>query len=641
MGGRVIKNATATSEAMPLQAPSPETIFARFDPLIKNAFESLGNGRKRTPLVHEVAKRLTSEGHALAEPIIERSLIRQGLPAVTPHRLRKEFDLCRASLGLGIGDRITAWRFSRFLKESYNITLRRGFLNTWEVWGNGVSKPPFCAKVRGADRKATVKSAIENEYEKFVQHLRESDIRSRLPLAREIYLKVRPRFGEFTLGPSGFGRLVAELNKERTERGEEKLRFHQSRVRLTDTIERLHWTQVKEHGRSPTYHEIANKLSEKWNRPVNWEVVRSAYRRINAYRIAECPPLKTQKTLSVYDIEIVKAHERLHKPHRPPTIREVMEELKAARPDTQCTPGQIQHRIEKLRKRGHDLPLRMFEITPEIVRGAYEKVRRALETSPSLEEIRSVVLKANPEVTEISKSAISLHLRELRAQHSKSENSADGRYSHRFEVRRVPGLNRLQILRELSVFHAHVFEPRLVALTDRYELPEKRKATSPVLYIPQTPANRAFLRRIVGDVGHAHDTEQVSLWGNAFLKAKKIWGDGYARSATITPVTEKLLLGVSNEAPLTQQEWRGLIEFAINVIIPQMGLISARRAEMVVLFPKRFLADTRNARDVREILRPALKYHRKSTPRDEGKFSRFQLIDMALLRAFHAHWKLL
>jgi hypothetical protein len=62
---------------------------------------------------------------------------------------------------------------------------------------------------------------------------------------------------------------------------------------------------------------------------------------------------------------------------------------------------------------------------------------------------------------------------------------------------------------------------------------------------------------------------------------------------------------------------------------------------MVVLFPKRFLADTRNARDVREILRPALKYHRKSTPRDEGKFSRFQLIDMALLRAFHAHWKLL
>lgn len=641
MGEPVIKSGATNSEAMPLRAPSSDTIFARFDPIIKNAFESLQHQRKRTPLVHEITKRLAKEGLVLAEPIIERSLGRQGLPAVTPQRLRKEFDLCRASLGLGIGDRITAWRFSRYLRETYNITLRRGFLNTWDTWAEGVSKPPFCGNVRGTEKKSTVKSAIESEYEKFEQHLRETNILSRRPLAREVHQKVKNRFGDLTIGSSGFGRLVVELNSERVARGEQKLRFHQSRVRLTDTIERMHWSYLKEHGRAPTYHEIAAQLSEKWNRPVNWEVVRSAYRRINGYRIPECPALKTQKTLSVYDIEIIKAHERIHKPHRPPTIREVMVELKATRPDTECSAGQIQHRIEKLRKRGHDLPLRMFEITPEIVRGAYEKTRRALEASPSLEEIRSVILKANADVSDISRSAISLHLRELRTQQSKSGAPSEKRANDSFEIRRVPGLNRLELLRELCVFHSHVFEPRLASLTDRYELPEKRKVAPPILYIPRTPANRAFARRVLGDRERGPKEDGASLWGNAFLKAKNIWGDGYARSGTITPVMEKLLVGNTNEPALTQQEWRGLIDFTLKVLIPQMGLTSARRAEMETLFPKRFLSDSDNPRDLRDILRPALKYHRKSTPRDEGKFSRFQLIDMALQRAFSAQWRLL
>ena len=156
----------------------------------------------------------------------------------------------------------------------------------------------------------------------------------------------------------------------------------------------------------------------------------------------------------------------------------------------------------------------------------------------------------------------------------------------------MPGLNRLELLRELCVFHSHVFEPRLASLTDRYELPEKRKVAPPILYIPRTPANRAFARRVLGDRERGPKEDGASLWGNAFLKAKNIWGDGYARSGTITPVMEKLLVGNSNEPALTQQEWRGLIDFTLKVLIPQMGLTSARRAEMETLFPKRFLSDS-------------------------------------------------
>lgn len=617
------------------------------DPLSKAVCEACSQHRsrfKRTPLLSEIVNRLAKSCVDVDAQEVELVMRQQRLPIVTPGSLRVAFDECRRSLGVGIGGRITTTQFSRHLEQEHGIILRRGFLQRWDEWGDGVSSPPFKHRARGLDTREQLKRAIEQEYTGAEGELRVSKVLSRRPSSSEVLQRLNRTFGEFDLGTSGFYRLVRELDGERAAQGREALRFHEGRVSLSDRIERAHWRFIEQEGRSPTYHELASQLSKPGSAPVSWEVIRSAYRRINAYRVAGAPELVTQRTRELYNIEILKAHKEIYKPQRPPTIRELQSKIQANRPSAQFTVGLLRDRIETLRRVGHDLPTRIYQIKPEMVKQAYARVSSIVDGPPTLGEIRTVLLRVHPEVETISKHAIRLHLKLLRlnerpAQKDRDEKSG-GIDASAHKIIRLPAFDRIRLIAALSTAKGDAFAPRQVSLMDRYELPEKRKQIEPVLYLHRHPRVSHFIKETQRPDGAQGQYVPRRETERAFLRAKTLWGEGFARATTTTPAIERLVRGTGQHSALSRGEWRALIAFTVKTLIPQMGLQARRAVELQELFNDNLtrIGDTR--RDLRLIIKPSLKYHLRSKPRDPGTVTNLEVIDMALQRAFRAQWRI-
>jgi hypothetical protein len=606
------------------------------DAQVKAAFHRLAHSKKRTPLVHELVGYFERRRLGDVAAAVEETLQRLGLPAITPSRLQVFYDRCRVAKGLGVGDRLSIEAFSEYLRSNYEIQFGKSALKNWNGWGEGTAQPLFKLRARDKDQRSKIRVAIEEEYHAIERQLREQKILSRRPRFVELAYRISRKFGEFSFGESGVRHLVREVNRERVRSGKDPIPFHQGRTAFTDKVERAHWQFIEKNRRAPTYHELAAQFSGEGGKPCNWQIIRGAYRRINAYRTEGAPKLETQITQGLYDAEILDAHRRIDREGRPPTMRALERAIKEARPEGDFSFGYMRKRVHALRRSGESLPTRAYEITSVMVKLAYEKLFCLFQSPPTLNELRQQILRSNPDVEDISKDAIQLHVHSLRAQASKG--SSPSKQKHRFELARLSGFDRLSMIRRLVVPTSGALVIRESNLMDRSENPEKKAEKPAVFWLKNSPSGRAFLKLVNGTAPHS-GLSGVTEGQRAFLRAKEMWGDGLARAATTTPLCERLAKGTPQHAPFAAREWRALVSFALKHVVPHAGIASSRVAELEDVFDGSLVRLDKTGRDLRLVMEPSIRLHSRSRQQYEGAVSNLELLDFALRRAFAGIWR--
>jgi hypothetical protein len=642
-----VKTSTSSAHHSPEGLQLPSAPLPLDDSTVLKAFNDLSGHRKRTPLLNEVCSLLEKRAHVVVPELVATSLRKQGLPCITPRTLKTEYDTARKAAGLGLSDRLTASQFSAHLKEQCGVTLGRQFLARWERWADQESKPVFKRRAKGLETQTYLKSLTEREYAAAVATLRESGIHSRAPRVSELYLRVKNRSGEFGFGPSGFKRILSWVNQSRITAGEQPLTLHScpARSAFNDKVERAHWAFLSKEGRSPTYHELAAEFSKKNGKPVHWEVIRSAYRRINGAKLPDAPTLKPQITRSLYDIDIIRAHATLNSEMRAPTMRDLYEEIQRNRPGAPFSIELLRNRVEALRSRNVQLPTRHHEITTDMVKDAYTRTMKILEGPPSLDEVRSVLLHRHPEVSEISRDAIGVHIKRLRlpgtASVHKAQRSKVALPSSLYPLDRSYLLNRVDVIRRLSLPVANAFVPRVTQLMDRFSRTEEQPR---VFYIPRSSQSKRLVKLIARSPSDSQEpltSHQLPEGARAFLKARKLLdGQGTRALKTSTPAMERLLKEPVGRDALSASEWRSLISFSLHTLLPQVGVTSRRVLEVQDSIPGRYLSTHGDGRDIRLLLNACLKFHLRTAPHDGG-VSHFELLDLALREGLRGSWRLL
>ncbi len=605
---------------------------------IKTAFSILARWKKRTPLVGELVRYFERRRLSSVAAAVEETLPRLGLPVVMPSRLKGYYDLCRASKGAGLGARISVEDFSSYLSVKHNIRFGKTALKNWHSWGEGTAQPLFKFRARDKDLRKKMKLVVEDEYRALERQLRDQKIISRHPRFVELATRVSRRFGEFSLHVSGVRLLVRELNRERSRARIEPMRFHAGRCAFTDKVERSHWEFVEKHRRAPTYHELANQFSQARNKPCSWQVIRGAYRRINAYRIKGAPKLETQVTQGLYDAEIIDAHRLINREGRPPTMRALEQAIRKAQPGAEFAFGTLRKRVHALRRSGEPLPTRAYEITSGMVGRAYERLFNLFQSPPSIKELRQQVLLLNPEVEWISRSAISLHVAALRSNALKAPSSPSCR--HQFEVIRLSGWDRVSMIRRLVAMASTGVVVHVSNLMGRYELPETQKSKQPVFTLQSKRVTRRFVALANGSA-EIRSKMDLSESQRTFLRAKAMWGDGFARAGTTVPFCERLVKGTADHSPFTAREWRALLSFALKHVLPQAGISAAQVAELNRIFDSNVVRLSRSRPDLRLVIEPAVRLHSRSRAqsRNSGEVSSLELLDVALRQACDAVWR--
>jgi hypothetical protein len=481
-------------------------------------------------------------------------------------------------------------------------------------------------------------SFIEWEYRAAERELREQKILSRHPRFAEIAPRVSRRFGEYMLHAGAVRLLVRELNQKRGRARIEPMRFHMGRCAFTDKVERAHREFLEKHRRPPTYHELASQFSQERGKACSWQVIRGAYRRINAYRIKGAPKLETQVTQAVYDAEIIDAHRSIHREGRPPTMRALEQAIKKARPGAEFAFLWLRKRVYALRRSAESLPTRAYEITPSIVAGAYERLFKLFQGPPSIKEVHQEVLLLNPEVKSISRSAVSLHVAALRS--SALDAPSNPNRKHRFEVIRLFGWDRVSMIRQLATAASVGVTHCVSNFMGRFEVLETKRMQLPVFCLERSYTSRRFVALVNGSA-ETRGKFELSESQRAFLRAKVMWGPGFARARTTVPFCERLVIGTAEHQPFTEREWRALLSFALKHIVPQAGISPARAAELQRIFERSVVRFGEGRRNLRLVIEPAVRLHSRTRPRltTSGDASSLELLDAALRQACDGIWR--
>ena len=237
----------------------------------------------------------------------------------------------------------------------------------------------------------------------------------RAPTVREISLQLH-KLGLY-LEDQSIRKRFERLNEERVAQGKHPYRVGAWKDIVNEELfERTHQQCCRKLGREPTRREMLKALSAAAGIAVNPKLLRDIKARVNA----RIPDPKSRYYLNcehgrIRDDQIVAGHRAFTEQCGvPPTVPELLLFLKEHYPACRLTETQLNSRVNWLRARGLDLPLRgNLKVTRQEVKEHFRMLERELGRRPSGVEIAASIHAQCPEI-EISGSQVAVILRKVR-----------------------------------------------------------------------------------------------------------------------------------------------------------------------------------------------------------------------------------